>query len=40
MDLFVRNHPVITLHVRADNSRAIGFYRRHGFVRRPLANFS
>ena len=39
MDFFVRNHPVITLHVRADNSRAIGFYRRHGFVMKTAAEF-
>jgi GNAT superfamily N-acetyltransferase len=32
MQAFVVGRPLITLHVRADNDRAIGFYRRHGFV--------
>jgi ribosomal protein S18 acetylase RimI-like enzyme len=39
MDLFVANHSVVTLHVRDDNARAIGFYRRHGFVRKKAGAF-
>lgn len=34
MEVFVSDHPLVTLHVRTDNDRAISFYRRHGFVSR------
>ena len=34
MNLFIADHPHVSLHVRADNSRAIGLYRRHGFAER------
>lgn len=34
METFVVARPLVTLHVRADNGRAISFYRRHGFEER------
>jgi len=39
MDLFIADHPTVSLHVRADNARAIGFYRRHGFVAKTAGEF-
>jgi ribosomal protein S18 acetylase RimI-like enzyme len=39
MNLFTRAHPVVTLHVRSDNARAIRFYRRHGFVEQSSGEF-
>jgi ribosomal protein S18 acetylase RimI-like enzyme len=34
METFVADRPLATLHVSADNVRAISFYRRHGFEER------
>lgn len=39
MGLFVADHPTVSLHVRADNARAIGFYHRHGFVPKTAGEF-
>ena len=36
---FVADHPTVSLHVRADNARAVGFYRRHGFVAKIVGDF-
>lgn len=33
MEVFLSDHPLVTLHVRTDNDRAIKFYLRHGFLR-------
>jgi ribosomal protein S18 acetylase RimI-like enzyme len=39
MDFFVADHGLVSLHVRNDNARAIGFYRRHGFVAKTSGRF-
>ena len=32
LEQFLSDQKTVSLHVRADNSRAIAFYRRHGFI--------